>query len=232
MLVGICMCIYFFDIFGLSFLIAPEYNREFGLIENIQLLILLAIMVLSYQQFRKANTSLLKSFFILMSIGSVFIFLEEIDYGLHYYDYFVGKTGEQLRIEAAEKSTVRNLHNQGSLTKTIKLFAYVSFTLLTLSPFVFERLKVKNKLINFLVPEKFFIGTLLSMLALNRLALYMDKFLKDSEINSLNSNVSEFEEVFIYYIVFMYLLEKSALLLKMEKEDTFLKDVKMAGSKS
>ncbi|MEM9921783.1 MAG: hypothetical protein AAF990_27010, partial [Bacteroidota bacterium] len=98
--VGVCMCIYFFDILGMSYLIAPEYNREFGVVENTQLLVILAIIILSFKKLIIAKTKSIKLVFALIFISSVFIFLEEIDYGLHYYDLFLGKSKEQLKIES------------------------------------------------------------------------------------------------------------------------------------
>ena len=62
------------------------------------------------------------------------------------------------------------------------------------------------------------------MTFINRAALYIDEFLKNNDINSLNSNVSEFEEVFIYYIVFLYILEKSSLLLTFDRFEIMKKN--------
>ncbi len=219
MVVGLCMCIYFFDILGMSYLIAPEYNREFGIIENIQLLIILAIILVSYKNSTKAKIKSIRLIFILILISSIFIFLEEIDYGIHYYDYLTGKSKEQLKIESLDNNSIRNIHNQGNLTRYLKLFAYVLFALIIVSPIIFKRLKFRSKYLNYLAPKHYFIYTLLSMVLLNRAARYIDKFLKNNEVNSLNSNVSEFEEVFIYYILLLYILEKSTSLLTFGEQE-------------
>ena len=215
--VGTCMYIYFFDTLGMSHLIAPEYNREFGLIENIQLLIILAIIFVSCKKLTKAKTKSIKLVFALILVGSIFIFLEEIDYGLHYYDYFIGKSNEQISIESLNKTSIRNIHNQGNLLQYIKSLAYISLGLIVVIPIILKRLNYSNKYLNYIVPQHYFIYTILSMTFITRAALYIDEFLKDNDINSLNSNVSEFEEVFIYYIVFLYILEKSTLLLTFDK---------------
>jgi len=207
------MCVYFFDILGLSYLIAPDYNREFGVLENIQLLIIAAVVIVSYKSMKKATTNWLRLFFILICFGSVLVLLEEIDYGLHYYDYLIGKSEEQIRIESWDKSTIRNIHNQGKLTHYIKLIAYLSMAVIILAPIVLRRLNLRNRVIEFLAPHHHLLYTLLSMIVLNQLALYADKNLKSAEINALKSNVSEFEEVFIYWIVFLYVVELSKQLL-------------------
>ena len=222
--VGICMYIYFFDTLGMSHLIAPEYNREFGLIENIQLLIILAIIFVSFKKLTKAKTKSIKLVFALILVGSILIFLEEIDYGLHYYDYFIGKSNEQISIEFSHKNSIRNIHNQGNLLHYIKLLAYISLGLIVVIPIVLKRLNYRNKYLNYIVPQHYFIYTIMSMTFINRAALYIDEFLKNNDINSLNSNVSEFEEVFIYYIVFLYILEKSSLLLTFDRFEIMKKN--------
>jgi hypothetical protein len=213
MIVGVCMCVYFFDILGMSYLIAPEYNREFGILENIQLFIIFAIIFLSFKNFRKAATTLSRLIFIVIFLGTIFICLEEIDYGLHYYEYLMGLSTDQLKMQSWNKDVIRNLHNQGNLTRYIKSSVYVLFALVIVSPLILKKLKVKIKYIDYFAPQHYFIYTLLAMILLNSVGEYIDDSLKDEKIVALNKNVSEFEEVFIYYIVLLYLWEKSKLLL-------------------
>jgi len=52
-----------------------------------------------------------------------------------------------------------------------------------------------------------FLYTLLTMIFINQLALFMDKHFKRTYIHALNANVSEFEEVFIYFMMFLYIKE-------------------------
>ncbi len=216
--VGLCMGIYFFDIFGMSYLIAPEFNREFGILENIQLLIIFAIILLSFNNSKKAKTKPIRFIFILILIGSIFIFLEEIDYGLNYYEYFSGTSNGPAQIASGSNNSIRNIHNQGNLTRLIKFFGYLFFVLIIVFPFLLKRIKIKNKYLDYFAPEHYFIYTLLSMILLNQAAEYIDDLLKNSEISALNSNVSEFEEVFIYYIVFLLVLEKGRALLAFEEQ--------------
>ena len=217
LVVLLCMLIYFFDIFGLSYIIAPEYNREFGVVENIQLIIIIAIIVIAIKSLLKAKVIWLKIAFVILLLGSVFIFLEEIDYGLHYYEYFMGKTAAELKAEVYNKDNIRNIHNSFDVTNQIKVFAYILLGFICLLPLLLRRVNFNNDWIDLLAPKHYLIYTLIAMALLNQLALYIEKTLKSEEINSLNSNVSEFEEVFIYYIVFLYVLEKSSLFLAREK---------------
>ena len=213
MVIGLFIYIYFFNPLGLSYLIAPEYNREFGLLENIQLIIIIAIIILSFKKISNSRINSVSLIFSITFFISVLVLLEEIDYGLHYYDYILGKSKQQIESESWNKNLIRNFHNQGNLTFYIKLITYIAFVLLIFSPYLLRKIKINNKYLNQIAPRHYLIYSILSMVFLNRVALYIDKEFKQNDINSLNSNISEFEEVFIYYIVFLYLLEKSTLLL-------------------
>ena len=51
----VCMGIYFLDLLGLSFIMAPDLNREFGVIEHTQLLIIAGIAILAFTTVRKSD---------------------------------------------------------------------------------------------------------------------------------------------------------------------------------
>jgi len=201
------MWFYFFNIFGLSFVIAPEYNREFGVIENTQLLIIGSMFLVSFKSYRISKMKLDKIIFLVIVLVSIFMFLEEMDYGVHIYDYLSGMSHADLVIKYYNEP-ITNVHNQGKLTHYFKLSTYVGFVLLlVIIPAIKSRVQLSNRYLGFIVSSKYFIYSLIAMALLNRLALYMDKTVEHSSITSLNSNVSEFEEVFIYYIMLVYLLE-------------------------
>jgi len=220
------MVIYFFDILGLSFIMAPEFNREFGVIENIQLLIILSIFIVSYKSYRNSKINLAKYVFLGVSLFSIFLFLEEIDYGLHLFEYFSGKSTEEVLVEH-HGNQIRNIHNQGNITQDFKLAVYISFVLfLVIIPIIVRKIKLSNQYLDLVIPSKYFIYSLISMALLNRLALFIDKNIKYNYISSLNSNISEFEEIFICYIMLLYLLE----LTHRKFPDWKKKVVKMCGN--
>jgi len=207
LVIGASMCIYFFNVFGLSFFIAPAFNREFGFIENLQLFLILCIIVVVFRSYKKAKDKFIRLAYLLLTLGSIFIFLEEMDYGLHFYDYLSGETGVKITSGSYEQKP-RNIHNQGNLTRYIKQSVYFSFiVLLVLFPILAKRFQFSNKYLNWLIPSQNFIFSLLAMLVLNNLAFYLDNTIKQDSITSLNSNISEFEEIFIYYISLLYLVE-------------------------
>ena len=82
--------------------IAGDSYREFGLLENIQHLYLIVSVVLAGYGVKTYTVLWQKLVMGLVMCGFVFLFLEEIDYGRHYYDFFVRP--EQFAV-------IRNLHN-------------------------------------------------------------------------------------------------------------------------
>ena len=205
--VSITMLVYFFNILGLAFIIAPEANREFGLIENVQLIIILSIFIIAFKALKIEKVNFKKYVFIAFTLLSIFMFLEEIDYGAHIVDYYHGRSWKHVLRESGDHEII-NFHNQGKRLHYIKLSAYISFVLfLVIVPAIIRKVKTANKYLNWLTPSKYFIYTLISMGVLNRIALLIDKKIEHSSITSLHKNVSEFEEIFIYYIMFLYIYE-------------------------
>ena len=109
---GLFLGLYFSGVGGLQQVVAPTINwlpqnswREFGLLEQLQNLLLLAVLtILVLGAFRKTGV-LDKGIMVAGSIVFLFLFLEEIDYGINFYEYLTGgDSGIRLR----------NWHNQES----------------------------------------------------------------------------------------------------------------------
>ena len=200
-----CILIYYFNLFGLEQLIAPKINREFGLVENIQLLLILLIFLVVVKGVRTSKIKIIKYGFIVAGALSIFLFLEEIDYGLNYYDY-LGAKAEKTYVNVLNKE-IRNIHNNGPLQNIFKLLAY---TLILIFFIVFPLLppgkKEKLALINFLSPSRLITTTAISLILLNQFAVYLYR-VYNSPGKSLSGNVSEFEEIMIYYILLLYVNE-------------------------
>jgi hypothetical protein len=201
-----CILIFYFNWFGLSELIAPPINREFGIIENIQNVLLILIFFTALKGFRIRNTKIEKFGYSLIMAATAFMFLEEIDYGLHYYDHLTSKS--EITKVVVFDNEVRNLHNNGKLILNVmKLAAYIVVGLFFAAlPLLPEKIKGKNRWLNFLSPSRYIIGTAVSLLVLNQIARYLYKNYAYAN-HSLDANVSEFEEIMTYYIIFLYLRE-------------------------
>lgn len=203
-----CIFIFFFDLFGLSKVIAPEFNREFGVVENLQLILLLIVSVIAYKGIRSSTNKNARRVFRVIAAMSVFMFLEEIDYGLHYIDY-INLPAEQVTSTMLidYDTEIRNLHNNGKGQNISKLIAYslviICFVIVPLIPG-----KVKNRypVIKYLSPSLFIVSTAISILIINNIALYLYQNYEYTN-QALKGNVSEFEEIMIYYIFLVYIGE-------------------------
>ena len=63
--------------------VSPDINREFGLLEHLQLVLIAITLVYSIKAIPTKEFWLEKLGYIFMSLFLVLLFLEELDYGLH-----------------------------------------------------------------------------------------------------------------------------------------------------
>lgn len=176
----------------------PE-NREFGGLENTQNVVLLIMLGMVVAGALRARASRERAVMLFFSAGVLFIFLEEIDYGLHYLDHIRG-------IEHHEARKVRNIHNQGDLTDVFKT---ISDTILVLWFFVLPWVvnERSNVWLRYFSPARMCSIAVVVMLLLSRFAHY----LQDAGMGRVNgvegqlsTNISEFRELFVYWIWMLY----------------------------
>lgn len=188
---------YFSGIDWLQQLVAPRFNRELGLLENLQNAFLLAIIVMTAYGIRRKPFRAEKAVMIILMLGTVFVLLEEIDYGKHYYDYMIGRPWYA-------DTGFRNIHNMGDTTDVLKRFADIGMVLFfVVLPLAFA--KSRNDLLRYITPDRFFILTMITMFAISKLA----HFLADAGVGTtgpIRKNISEFRELLVYYVFMIYLL--------------------------
>lgn len=186
---------YFSGVAFLRDLVASPVNREFGLLENIQLVIIGVATWIAISGFRRATGTLDKALFAAIAIAAIFAFLEEMDYGIHFYELFFGSTGLE----------VRNVHNQPGKLKIIKnLTEAVTIGFFVVLPLVAPY--IRNPLVRAFAPDKLIVATVAAGLGLGLFAhqlddagLYLD--------GPLKNNISEFRETFTYWLMMLYCLE-------------------------
>jgi hypothetical protein len=178
-------------------LVAPGHNREFGLLENVQALMILVVLVLAITGARRKSSRRERILFAGLAAVSFVALLEEIDYGLHFIELTRGLSEQQMQ--------VRNLHNIGDNTDRIKA---VNHTLMGLFfmvlPFCVKQ--TSRPLLRYLAPDRMSILTMISMILMTRLAHLLDDLGLPSE-PSLSNNISEFGEFFVYYLWMLYFWE-------------------------
>ena len=192
---------YFSGVGWMGEIIAPTYDREFGLLENLDALLILCILVILIRIAFLPMTPIFRLAVGVACLATAFMYLEEIDYGLHWIEGMKG-------IPPGQGAAIRNLHNQGKNTSDLKAVANVIFgVVFVILPYI-DRLK-RFRLMKMVSPSKMVLFTVIAtaLIALTHQAL--DPYHLPSN-HVLDSNESEFEEVLIYYTFFVYFREKYA----------------------
>ncbi len=202
------MGFYFSGIDTLQQIVSPNngfLTRESGLLEQLQNVYLLSVMLIAAYFLVKRTDIKEKIFFCLVFCVFLFLFLEEIDYGISLYEFFtnsnVGGSGRNWHNESADG----NRQNVHYFKQLIDLANFLWFIMLPLFAS-----KINIPLIKCLIPNRFFIVGFLLTIVYSRIAHGLDDF-GLSHINgiygSLTSNISEFREHNTYYLYLLYILQ-------------------------
>lgn len=174
-------------------------NRELGLLENLQNVVLLALLFCILIAFRRPRTTLEKVVLVGMLAASVFIFMEELDYGRHYYEYFAG-------IQTEDALQERNWHNVGERTLRTKQVVDVAMVLFfVIGPFALAR--STNVYVQFIRPDRYIALTMLATFIV-RMTAHTASDMGLGKPGTIDSNLSEFCELVTYYVIFLYFFEQ------------------------
>ena len=191
----------FMNYSGISFLtelVSPDVNREFGLLENLQLLLIASSLVYALKAIRLKDFWFEKLAYVVLGIFFLLLFLEEIDYGIHYYEFFVKGVEE-------DKGMVRNFHNQGDNNFYLRQTSYVVMVLLFIVMPLFKK-KIRINLFHHFAAKQQIIYSFIVYLFIGQLSRWLPKL--GMPINeSLRGNHQEFEELILYYIVLLFVYE-------------------------
>ncbi len=196
-----------------QYLVAPQFDwlhhrswREFGLVEQLQNLYLLTIVVLFIGAFFKRSLPLERLFFLCGAGVILFLLLEEVDYGIHFYEYAIGH-------EVSLDANLRNWHNDErsgeAVTKNLKkITSAVMLFWFILLPLISA--KVDLGALNGIIPSRWFIAGFAVSLLFSSLV----HFLSDNGMDiingvegSLKGNISEFRETSTYYLYMLYAVQ-------------------------
>jgi len=195
---------YFSGDLDIQELVAPRINREYGILENLQNLILLALIFLTVYGLIRKRFRFERVILVCVLAGSIFLLLEEMDYGRNHYRYLIGNPIDN-RLEDGERGNIDwNIHNQGNLNQIFKqsldqglIAFFVIFSLVTW--------KSTNRMIRYLRPDHWFILTMVAMLAVSRYSKALNKAGLGMD-GALRSNTAEFRELIVYYVFLVFLL--------------------------
>jgi hypothetical protein len=209
--------------------LSPDAYREFGLVENVQNLLLIAMLAILVAGVMRSRARRLRWAYGALACFTLFVCLEEIDYGTHFYAYLTAEQRvgwfEPANSEAFQavlsqtdfRAEPFNLHNQGDLTDLFKALAgALILGLFVIAPF-FDR-RVNNPWIRYFLADRFVLVTVVVMVLMRLLtdqladweegvlaAREQDPAAPYREKGAMNNNLSEFREVLTYYLFLVYL---------------------------
>lgn len=168
-------------------------RREFGLLETLQHLMLLAVMVLSIRMVIAREQILLKAVMAVVALGSTLLLLEEVDYGIHYYEYIAGVSPE-------DTAKTRNFHNVGGRTATLKSIGTVGAVVwFGIAPFALSG--QQSRWVRYFRPSPYLALLLIVAVITRTIAHKLDG---RGLGYGLEGNLSEFREFVLYYLGLAY----------------------------
>lgn len=210
----ISMGLYFSGIAPLQDIISPKLQgipahswREFGLLEQTQNLLLLLTTGVLFRAMLKRPHTLEKSFFALGTVAMAFLFLEEMDYGIHLVHYFSPGKLETARMSWHNQINASGRENEHFLKIAADSAAIFCFVLLPL-----VKAKIKDIRLHSLAPTLWFLALMGLSLGVSELAHFLDHAgfgMINGIKGGLSNNISEFRETLTYYVYLLYALHLS-----------------------
>ena len=193
LVVGLALVVaYFFGPPAVSSIVAPLRDRELGLLENVENLLLLGCVVGCAVVAKRRADPLGRTLFLLLAAGFAFLFLEEIDYGHHF-------------VRAIDVGNVHNVgHRTNWLRKIERFGVLLGFVAL---PLAAPKLPLPAWL-RALVPRRESILTVVAGVLCCALAERL-RLAGFGANHGLERNLSEFEEAFVYLLAALWTFERA-----------------------
>jgi len=175
---------YFSDVPLLRSIVSPARGKEFGLLESLQNALLLSIAVIAALGVRRVREGAVKTMLALLFVGTIFLLLEETDYGAHYLG-----TGAS------------NLHSLGYIETVLESAAQFGM-LIFFGAFAILFADSRRPLLRALAPDRFCVITILVISALQEIIWRMP-----TVSGTLTGHEIEFTELGMYYLVQIYVID-------------------------
>jgi len=197
LVIGSLIAMYFSDVRWLMTLVAPEINRELGLLEGLQNLLLLLIIGMTGWRAYHSRALAERGLFLFFLAGSAFMLLEEMDYGTHYWWVLQGW-------DMSERPTV-SVHNMDG-ERYLDVFKKGGDALMALWFIIFPlaTMRVRNVWVRLLRPRPMLAISLIVAALLSDVAHYFGDHHPPTP-HYLKATIGEFRELFTYYIWLLYL---------------------------
>lgn len=192
----ILMICYFQGPDWLQELAASSYNREFGLVENTENAILLCIVYFAFRLLNRPHSKRLRLPYLLILFAALFVFLEEIDYGYHYINYLNDA-------DARQRSINHNIHNLPDVNNQLRLIYYILIAVFVIILPYFLSFRLPSLLVHFVADIRLQL-TVLAFLIISKMAGIFNDLSHYTNM-ALDGNISEFEELPLYYLFLVYI---------------------------
>ena len=175
---------------ALAALIAPQVNRELGVLEHLQLVPLVAVSAWGAAACCRERILVWRWVFVGMSGGALFLLLEEVNYGQHYLALLTGTGAEQ-------EIGPRSLHNFGDATDWMKLAGDIGIgVFFVVVPLI--RQMTGKALLGPVTPSLWYLTTVAVMVIVSQVPHLLAG--GGADAGPLRSNLSEFRELMVYYL--------------------------------
>lgn len=193
LVLGAMLAIHFSEVPILASILAPRFNRELGLLENLQHALLLVILTITALRARRASATRERLLFGVVAAAATFMFLEEVDYGSHWWHALHGRGDDYVPFSVHNTGANSDRFKRGGDAILIAVFAV--YPLLAWRP--------GNRWIAFFRPSAWFLTSVVAMLLLSELAHTLNDLGLAADA-PIRDSMSEFRELFVYYVWFLY----------------------------
>lgn len=187
--------------------VVEKHSREFGILELLQNILLICVICLLIKSVATRTQWAHKLFFMTGFLAFIFLFLEEIDYGIHYAEFICDCRLSETEVRSWHNQSHDGVQNGTKIKRANDLVVLVWFVFIPLLGLIQP---VGRWLMRIpILPGKWLIATLFVGLLCSKFAHFLDDngygYL-DGRQGSLYKNISEFREATLYYVYLLYAL--------------------------
>lgn len=180
--------------------VAPDTQREFGLLELLQDLALAALAVVAGVGLRRERAPCPRLVLWAALVGGLFMLMEETDYGMHFVEFARG--GEHARGEVTGYHNIHRLGYTAVVLRNVATFGMLTF----FGGFAIVFAGSRNATLRRLAPDRMSVLTILLVTAVQEVVWRLAARVPDSH-GSLSGNEIEFTELGMYGLALLYVTD-------------------------
>jgi len=179
--------------------IPDDLRREFGLLESLQIVCLVALAGVTVAGLRRKRNLARRAALWALLIGTLWMICEETDYGCHYLDLL---RGDWVAGESLEQTNIHSIGYVRVVLQNLALFG--TFIFFGAFAIVFHR--SPNTALRYLAPDRLSVLAVLLVTAIQEIAWKAASRVPPG-YGSLDGHETEFAELGLYYLVLLYAID-------------------------